>query len=74
MRADEVQTVTLVIHGPTPKKQWTHFTREMQELLHKHSRLNVRVRSIVNEPKPETASKTKRRGRQKTKRTAGRRG
>jgi len=46
----EVQTVTIVITGPTPKARWNRFTRDMDEILNKYRTLNVRLKSIVNEP------------------------
>jgi len=73
LRSDEMQTVTLVIQGPTPKEGWVKFTREMQALLHKHSRLNVRVKSIINEPKPKTGTRRRRRVQRKAKRPTRRR-
>ncbi|HEV8531786.1 MAG TPA: hypothetical protein VGT00_10255 [Methylomirabilota bacterium] len=54
----EMQTLQMVVHGPTSPRQWERFKKDMVAFLKKHKGIRARVVSIRYHPKPRRAGAT----------------
>lgn len=59
--AGEMQTLQMVVYGPTSPTQWERFKKDMVAFLKKHRGIHAKVVSIRYHPKPPRAGATAKR-------------